>query len=188
MKKILFTLFMGLIILPLAAQNTRNLPLDLNIIIDDSSAFRESGQEAIDWLNRQFLEQVLLDGDRITVWAAGSRVEQIYSGTVTGSGNEAAELGSRLSSLGMAGAQADFAGALREVSQRLSQPTQGRLSVTMLISASASSLEPLLGGSSRGLLRWSRSLRYQGWQVIVLDPNLGPRVQSAALSYMNSRR
>ena len=169
-----------------AAEDLRTVPLEMYLIIDASSAFREQKNDALSWVNGEAIDRVLMEGDVITVWAAGDRAEIIYSGD---SGDKET-IKNRLLNMETGGETADFTGALREVSARLSQTgnSPSRLSVTMLVTSSAAGLQPALAGGSQGLLRWSRSLRYEGWQVLIVGPGMGPRVREAAEAYMNSRR
>ena len=182
----------------LGAQNSRLMPLDIYLIIDNSAAFRQSGNDAIEWLITSFINPGLLEGDSIHVWAAGDRAENIFSGTMStqinaGDFQEKVSLRNSILALEAGSRSADFSGALASASSRqrenqANQIGQSSLPVTLLVTSSASGLEPLLSGDSQHLLRWSRTLYYEGWQILVVAPNLGPAVQEAARTYMNSRR
>jgi len=58
----------------------------------------------------------------------------------------------------------------------------------MLITASAEGLKPAINTSGQGLLRWFRSEKYERWQVLIVGPDIGRKVQQAAAAYMSSRR
>jgi len=132
------------------------------------------------------VDRILMDGDRITIWAAGDSARVIHSDTLSGADGKT-ELKDKLKALAAEGETADFAGALRDAASRLSQAGSGRLAYTMLVTASAVSLEPALG-SARDLFRWFRSERYSRWQVLVVAPDIGSKVRQSAAAYMSSRR
>ena len=171
---------------PLNAQNRRVIPLDVYLIIDASESIENSRNEVVSWLNERIVDQILSDGDTITVWAAGDRAEIIYSATIFGNASKNA-LRSSLRSLDTNSRSADFEGALRQVYSRVSNTAASRLSYTMLISSSVAGLEPVLSGDTRSMLRWSRSERSGRWQAFVIAPDIGPRVQRAAVEFERSR-
>jgi len=196
MQSIILRNFLILIILvnlhpALEAQTKRSIPLDMYLIVDDSESFQNRRSDAMTWLNSQVLDRILVDGDRLNIWTAGDSAELIHSAEVSLSqGNE--EIKAKLNNMKSEGKAADFSGALRDVETRISgipeAASQERLSYTMLITASAEGLERALAGNSPGLLRWSRSERYERWQVLIVAPNITRKVQQSALAYMNSIR
>jgi hypothetical protein len=170
----------------LEAEDRRSIPLDMYLIIDNSAALRNSKNDTVSWINANVVDRILMEGDRITVWAAGDRAQIIYSDTISGFDGKK-EIKDKLLTLDASGSSADFSGALTDVQSRLSQTTGGRLPYTMLITGSAEGLEPALAANSQGLLRWFRSERYERWQVLIVAPDIGRRVRQAAAAFMNSR-
>ena len=166
------------------AENRRIIPLDMFLIIDASQSMENPKSEVINWINQRVVDQILMDGDRITIWLAGDQAEVVYSDTISSdlSKNEIREL---LRDLETRAASADFSGALRQLQGRVSN-VPNRMSYSMLITASAEGLEPLLSSDTRGLLRWSRSERSERWQVFVLAPEIGPMVQQAASEFIRA--
>ena len=171
----------------LNAEDKRTIPLDMFLIIDGSSALRSSKNDAVSWINQQVVDRILVDGDRITVWNAGDRAQVIYSDTISASSGKDA-LKEKLKALDAAGKTADFSGAIREVLPRVSQTPKERLAYTMLITASAEVLEPALNSSSQSMLRWFRSEKYERWQVLIVEPDIGRKVRQNAQAYMSSVR
>lgn len=184
-KTFIALVFLGILPL-LGAEDRRTIPLDMYLIIDASSAMEELRDEVTAWLDEQVVDRFLMDGDRITIWAAGDNAQVIHSAALSGADGKQ-EIKNRFRSLVADGQTADFSGAMREAAARSAQD-RGRLSHTMLITASARSLEPALTGSDRELFRWSRSEWHSRWQVLVAAPNIGGRVRQAAIAYMNSQR
>ena len=172
--------------MPLNAQNRRVIPLDVFLIIDASESLESSKNEVISWLNERVVDEILSDGDRITVWAAGDRATIIHSDIIFGNSSKNA-LRNSLRLLDTSGKSADFEGALKELYPRVSNTAPNRLSYTMLISSSAAGLEPVLSGETRSMLRWSRSERSERWQAFVIAPDIGPRVQRAAAEFMEGQ-
>jgi hypothetical protein len=180
-KFLFFTFLLG--ILPqLQAQNARGLSMNLYLIVDDSSALQSSKADAINWVRDNLLDRALIDGDRITIWAASDRPQMVYSGTFSAAARQQAL--DSLQAMSMSARTADFAGAIRDLSARAAQ-SQGGLTVIMLITGSAGGLAPALSGPHQDLFRWSRSERYERWQVLVLSPDISQRVRQAADSFMN---
>jgi len=173
----------------LNAQDRRTIPLNMYLIIDGSSALERSRNEIVAWLNEQVVDRILMDGDNITIWAAGDSARVIHSATISGEAGKR-EIRERLQTLDARGETADFSGALRDVASRLSQTAsdRSRLSYAMLIAASAEGLQPALAGGGQQLLRWSRSEKSSRWRALVVAPNIGGRVQQAAAAYMSSQR
>ena len=184
-KSLLLTILVSFLPL-LNAEDRRTIPLDMYLIIDGSSALKNPKNDAVTWINRQLVDRILIEGDRITVWSAGDRARVIYSDTITASGKSA--LKEKLNALETGGKTADFSGALREVLPKVSQTPRDRLAYTVLITASAEGMEPALTGSSQNLFRWFRSEKYERWQVLVVAPDIGPKVKQSAAAYMSSIR
>ena len=169
----------------LDAEDRRIIPMDLYLIIDGSEAFQGGEASSIVWIKERIVDRLLLDGDRVSIWNAGERAELVFSGVYSSSGgNEAIK--DKLSSLVSTGKNADFAGALRNVASGISSAAGDRLSYTILVTASAGGLERALAGDTQGLLRWFRSEKYEQWQVLVVAPDIGRKVNQAAQAYMNS--
>jgi hypothetical protein len=189
-KKIVFGTFLVLFLPALIhAEDRRTIPLDMYLIIDGSSALKNGKQDTIAWIGDQVVDRILMDGDKITIWAAGDKAQVIYSETLSGSAGKK-EIRAKLQALDTGGKSADFSGALREAAGRISQGSQdrSRLAYTMLVTASARGLEPVLTGNSQGLLRWFRSEEYARWQVLIVAPDIGNKVRRAAAAYMSSVR
>ena len=187
-KRYLFIMIILVIFISsVEAADVRTIPMDMNLIIDSSDSFKEVKNDAIAWLNSQVIDRILLDGDKITVWAAGDRAQVIYSDTLSASGGKKG-LKDKLQTLNVGGKTADFSGALRELMPKVSQTAPERLAYTMLLTASAEGLEPTLTGSAQGLLRWFRSEKYSRWQVLIVAPDIGKKVQQSAAAYMASLR
>ena len=170
--------------LPVIAENRRVIPLDMFLIIDTSQSMENTKNEVIDWVNQRVVDQILMEGDRIIVWTAGNRAEIVYSDTIS-SDLSKDELRTVLRDLETRAESADFSGALRQLQGRVSV-VPNRMSYSMLITASAEGLEPLLSSDTRGLLRWSRSERSERWQVFVLAPEIGSMVQQAANEFIRA--
>ena len=177
--------FLAIFSFPLAAENKRDIPLDMFLIIDVSESMANPKNEVFSWVNERLVDQILLDGDRITVWAAGNRAEIAYSGVISGEISKN-ELRESLENIEINGSAADFEGALRDLRTRISGVSQDRLPYSVLISSSAEGLEPVLTGNIRSMLRWSRSERYERWQVLVFAPDIAPQVQQAAAELMEA--
>jgi hypothetical protein len=171
----------------LKADDKRSIPLDLYLVIDCSESINSVKNDALTWVSSKIVDRLLVEGDKVTIWSAGDRAQIIHNGEISDSGGKQ-EITNLLQSLATNGKTADFPGALLEVASRVSQTDQNRLSYTVVVTSSAEGLESTLTGSSQALLRWSRSEKYSGWQVLVAAPDIAPKVRQAALNYMSSQR
>ena len=186
--KIIIVLFVLVCFYPfLNAEDIRSFPLDFYLIIDDSESFHNAKDNAIAWVNGQVLDRLLMEGDSVTIWAAGETARILYSGNIS-SLNVKKDIQETIRTLRMEGKTADFSGALRELEPRLSRTPQDRLSYSVLVTASAEGLSSTLTGKSQSLLRWFRTEKYERWQALILAPNIDQRVNQAASSYINSFR
>jgi len=169
----------------LNAESRRVIPLDMFLIIDGSDFFENSKADAIAWINSHVVDRILQDGDRITIWRAGDTAQVIHTGYISGNTQEITNL---LNSMLISGRTPDFSSALIDAAARASRTTQDRLPYTMLVASSAAGLQRTITGEARNLLRWFRSEREERWQILVIDPHLTPRVQTAAASLMGFLR
>ena len=187
MLRKLFTLILFAGFLPLLnAEGRRTIPLDVYLIIDGSAALERSRGEIVAWIGEQVIDRILMDGDSVTIWAAGDSARIIHSGVISGEAGRR-EIRERIQTLDARGQTPDFSGALADAASRLSGAGRDRLTHTMLITASAGGLQPAFTGSARHLFRWFRSEKSAGWQVLVMAPHIGARVQQAAAAYMSSQ-
>jgi hypothetical protein len=171
----------------LKADDKRAIPLDLYLVIDCSESINNVRNDALAWVSSKIVDRLLLEGDRVTIWSAGDKAQIIHNGEISGPDGKR-EIADLLQNLATNGKKADFPGALPDVASRVSQTDQNRLSYTVIVTSSAEGLESTLTGSSQALLRWSRSEKYSGWQVLVAAPDIAPKVRQAALNYMSSQR
>ena len=185
-KRVLLAFFtLSVFSISLNAESPRAFPLDMFLIIDGSEFFGETKAEAITWINSHVVDRLLRDGDRITIWRAGDTAQIIHSGYISGNRQEIKNL---LAAIPSAGRAPDFSGALIDAAARSSRTTQDMLPYTMLVTASAAGLHRAITGEARHLLRWFRPEREERWQVLVINPHLAPRVETAAASLMNFLR
>ena len=165
-------------------------PINVNLIIDGSSALAGAKEDIIAWVS-DHLDQVLADGDTITVWNAGAAASVVYTGTINGgSGRE--DVRKSIGDLSAFGDIADISGALAAVDAQIKTKEQIReqgsiFSYTLLISASPSALISLLSGPQANLLRFSRVEEFSGWRAIVVGLNLDTKVRRAAANFINTQ-
>jgi len=165
---------------PLYGADGTRAPIDVNLIIDGSASFTGVKNEVTSWVSGR-LDQILVEGDRVTVWSAGAQARVIYSGSINGNSDKEA-VKSSIRELSGSGNNADFAGALREASAK---PIQS-YSYTLLISASPAALSSVLSGPQSNLLRFSRVEEFSGWRALVVGLNIDARVRRAASAFFGS--
>ena len=155
-------------------------PINVNLIIDGSASGAGVKEEIGAWvLNR--LDQILVEGDRVTIWSAGAAARVVYTGTVNND-SDRENIRKSIRELSASSDSADFSGALREAAQR-----QGSgFSYTLLICASSASLSSLFSGPQANLLRFSRVEEFRQWRALVVGLNLETRVRQAAANFIGS--
>jgi len=153
-------------------------PIDVNLIIDGSSSFSGVKEEVASWINNR-LGQILVDGDRVTVWSAGSSARVIYTGRVEASTRDAVNRSIR--DIEPSGNNPDFSSALREAAGRQSSG----FSYTLLISASPQALSSVINNPQGNLLRFSRVEDFSSWRALVVGLNLDSRVRRATSAYFD---
>jgi len=153
-------------------------PINVNLIIDGSSAFSAVKADVTAWLTGR-LDQILADGDRVTIWSAGSsEAKVVYTGTMSAAADRDAAKKS-IRDLTGSGTQADFSGALRGAANLQASG----YSYTLMICASNSALSNLLSGSQSALMRFSRVDDFSGWKAIVVGLNIDARVKRSAAAF-----
>jgi len=158
--------------------HAQRAPIDVNLIVDGSASFSGVKEEAASWINNR-LGQILIDGDRITVWSAGASARVIYTGRVESNTREAVNRSIR--DIEPSGNNPDFSSALREAAGRQSSS----YSYTLLISASAQALSSVINNPQGNLLRYSRVEDFSSWRALVVGLNLDSRVRRATTAYFN---
>jgi len=164
---------------PIYADNQRP-SIDINLIIDGSAGFTGVKDEVSSWIIKR-LDQLLIDGDKVTVWSTGTSAKVIYTGKISSNADRDAVKKS-IQDISGSGTIADFSGALRDAASR---PSSG-LCYTLLISASPSALTSLLSGPQAGLMRYSRVEEFSKWRAIVVGLNLDTKVKRAAAGFYGS--
>jgi hypothetical protein len=176
-------LFLIVLLCPLGANalDSRSIPIEVNLIMDGSRAMKNTGKEAADQVGSCLVDQILQEGDRLTVWEAGATARIVYSETLRGEGFRE-EIKTLLRSLNSGGDTADFTGALREAAARNSE---GKMTYTMLVSGSPASLSPSLPDSGTNLLRFSRVRDFPSWKILIVALDINTRVRETAAAYMS---
>jgi hypothetical protein len=185
MKTGIYGMIFGLIVIvfagftPLLGAQTRSALIDVNLIIDGSESLSEVKEEVIVWLSRNFVDQMLAEGDNITVWSAGSAAKVVFSGKIGGNSSKE-DLKKSIREITASGKTADFIGALKEAALR----RQGSsFSYTLLISASPDAIFPT---GQASLMRFSRVEEFSRWRALVVGLNIEEKVERAAAAFLGS--
>jgi hypothetical protein len=158
------------VFLSLTSVYAQRAPIDINLIIDGSSSLTAVKNDVTTWISGR-LDQILAEGDRVTVWSAGTQAKVIYTGKTEGApGKEAVKKSIR--DIVPSGNNPDFSGALRDAASRQSSS----FSYTLLISASPEAL-------TSGLLRFSRVEEFINWRALVVGLNIDGKVKKSAAAF-----
>ena len=186
LERALFFLVFGGLLSPLFTAAGRALPLDIFLIIDGSAALEKGRTGAFDWLCGRVVDGLLQEGDRLTIWVAGEKAEELFSGSVTG--NETREtVKALIRAIPVKDKSADFPNALRAAANRQAAKTGGnpdRLAYTLLISGMAAGYNSLSGGETLDFLRYSRFEEFSAWRAVTVAPGIEAAVKNAAAGFM----
>jgi hypothetical protein len=186
LKKALFFLIFGGLLFPLFAGSGRSLPLNIFLIIDGSAALEQGRSEAFDWLCGHVVDRLLREGDILTIWVAGEKAEELYSGGVTGTKTKET-IKNLIRGIPTRDKDADFSSALREAAKRgkvNSGSNSDRLAYTLLIGGLAAGHSSLAGRETLDFLRYSRFEDFSTWRVITTAPGIEANVKKAAAAFM----
>lgn len=159
------------------ASDQRNIPVELNVIIDSSEHIAPAGEGPLRWLSGH-IDEILKAGDSVCVWDAGSQARIIYQGTVRDESTKE-EIKEALRSQKIQGKTADFEGALRAAA-RQTRSGKDRLSYTVLICGSS---QPSLTDTAARMLRYSKTEIFSGWRAMIAALDIEDRVRQAAAAY-----
>jgi hypothetical protein len=178
MKKTLFlTVFTVLFCLSALYGAENRSPIDINLIIDGSSALDGARGDITPWLLAR-LDQMLVTGDRVNVWSAGATASVAYTGTMNSDADREA-LKKVIRELPSSGDTVDYSGALRDAASR--RPSG--LCYTLLICSTPNGLSSVLQSPQANLLRFSRIEEFRNWRAVVIGLNLDARVRRATASF-----
>jgi hypothetical protein len=174
-KILLFLVFA--VFIRLTPAYAQRAPIDVNLIIDGSSSLTGVKNEVTTWVSGR-LDQILVEGDMVTVWSAGTQSKVIYSGKIEGAaGKEAVKKSIR--DISPFGNTPDFSGALRDAASRQSSS----YSYTLLISSSPAALSSVLSSPQASLLRFSRVEEFTDWRALVVGLNIDAKVKRSAAAF-----
>jgi hypothetical protein len=181
LKQIAALLTAFLVLGQAAEAQTRNAPIEVNLIIDGSRYTRELSGDIAAWIGAYVIDGILQEGDYLRIRVAADSVRTLYAGVFTKEDGESVK---GLLSEALPGSEtADFAGALED----LRSPAAGKdplIRYTLLIS-SPRGLSPVRLERASSYLRYSRVMDFPGWRALVLAPDIGPQVRAAAAAFLS---
>ncbi|MDR0669833.1 MAG: hypothetical protein LBF95_07100 [Treponema sp.] len=166
-----------------AEAQTRNDPINVNLVIDGSRYTQDLGGEIAEWICAYVIDGILLEGDYLRIHIAADKVRPLYSGVFD---RESGESIKALLRAPLPGTEtADFAGALGDIFSPVAKK-QALMTYTLLISTPLS-LSPVRLEAVISYLRFSRVMEFPGWRALVLTPDTGPRAREAAEAFLAGR-
>ncbi|MDR2759186.1 MAG: hypothetical protein LBB78_07395 [Spirochaetaceae bacterium] len=183
MKKTVMGMVFLIFLFPaLTAEDRRTTAITIYLIFDGSEGIKNGKNNAAAWLNEHIIDNILQEGDNLTVWIAAEKSKVVFSESLSGNAQKET-VKELLRSVTPGGGSADYAGALREALDREKSKSGPGLSYTLLVTGTT-------GGSLRGsalgeFLRYSKVQDFSGWRLQVVGLDLGPRVEKAVSGYMS---
>jgi hypothetical protein len=173
---------------PLSAE-TKRAPANFFLIIDGSAALENGRDEAFDWVSGRVVDGLLREGDSLTIWVAGDKAEELFSGTVAGSGTKEA-VKALIRGIAVKDKKADYLGALRMAAKRAGTDSPGsRLCYTLLISGMSAGYTSFAGGEEMfEFLRYSRFEEFPFWCAVTVALGIEAGVKKAAAAFIRNSR
>jgi len=167
--------------LPLSAQDQRNTPITVNLIVDGSQELAGVLNDVSSRISGDLVDGILQNGDTLTIWSAGKTAQILYSETLKTAADKE-NIKKILKNLPAQGDSADFSGALQKTAAQSGRNIQ----LTMLVNASHSTLSPALSGAGAQLIRFSRVEEYSGWRMLIIAPDINDTVRRAAAAFFSN--
>lgn len=168
------------------SEDFRKGSIDLYLLIDTSTSISAHYGDALSWVRRTVLEEILQKDDTVTIISAGSSVQLLTEYRFSGP-DSAADLAKTLQSISIQGDFADLAGAIREAKRRdTAKAKQQTMAIALMITGTDSTgtgLNLLKTKDLEVLLKYSKVEDFPGWKVIVIGLNLESKIQTAAKEY-----
>ena len=179
-------------LLPLAAADLRQEPIDVFLILD-ISAIKNNQQEAIDWVCDTIIDKMVQEGDRLSIWSASGGTSLVFNETISAQQRELAKR--QVRGLQSSGNGGSFYTALREAERRISALPAQRMAYTLLVSGvglnpdsmSSPGQENTPSGVTN-LLRYAKTENFAGWKAMLIGIGINDRVRGAAASYINNTK
>jgi hypothetical protein len=164
----------------LGAIDTRNIPVDMYLIIDGSSSISEAKDEAFAWIAEELIDSILQKGDSLSIWTVQNSAELVYKSAISDD-TEKKAVKTLLNSIKPDGTRPDFEGALAQAEKQAAAQKGNRFAYTILVSGAISGLSAEEDG---GLLRYSKVEEFSGWRVLYVALGIKSRVRQAASAFM----
>lgn len=166
-----------------ARAQTRNDPIDVNLIIDGSRYTQSLSGEIAEWLCDYVIDGILQDGDYVRIRIAAEKVQTLYSGVFDRQNGESIKTLLRAPLPGTE--TVDFAGALGDIFSPAAKKNP-LMTYTLLVSTPRG-LSPVRLEAVVSYLRFSRVMDFPGWRALVVTPDTGPRAREAAEAFLSGR-
>lgn len=183
-----FLFFLMILIVPLSfcfGQDERQRPVEVYVIFDNSVSMRGSEDEAAAWLSKHVADNILQEGDSLTVWSASGGPVMKFSGTVGGE-ESINEIKAVLASIAPTENAGDDTAAFEHIKKIRASPSQYAQSYIILVTGVSGSNASLFSAEAAEVLKYSRSNDFPGWKVMIIGLGIEHRVRTAAAAYMSS--
>ncbi len=167
-------------------EDFRKGPIDLYLLIDTSASISAHYGEALSWVRRTVLDEILQKDDTVTIISAGSLVQLVTENRISGP-ESTTDLAKTLQSISIQGNFADLAGAIREAKKRdAAKAKQQTMAIALIITGTDSTGNSVNLPKTKeleALLKYSKVEDFPGWKVIIIGLNLEAKIQTAAKEY-----
>ena len=183
-----FLLLCALFALPnsIRAQDQRTSPIDALLLMDATPAMNSVRREAIDWVCTSFVDGILQNGDRITLWSVSEQPGELISQTISSNADKDS-LKAIIQSIAEAPGPANYKLALGIAAEREKKRTdRDRIFFTLLVGVYFEEMDANQGKVSYNgidLLKNSRVTDFPGWKAIVVGLGLDDAINKAAAIY-----
>ncbi|HCM25506.1 MAG: hypothetical protein A2Z99_11375 [Treponema sp. GWB1_62_6] len=183
------TSFFLLVSLPAVvfAADVRVQPIDAFILLDRSTAMAGSVAAAGEWLCDSFVDPILMEGDRVTVWSFSDGATLIADASIGVPGSKEG-LKEAIRSVSSDSGGPDFPAAIRAAARaEAARGDRNRMAVVMVASAltlRTDAKDYAEDTETASLLRFSRVEDHAGWKLVSIGLGIGESVKAAAVNFM----
>lgn len=182
--------FLLMCILPLVLSfgaDERSKPIEVYVMFDNSISMTDNGQKAAMWLSEHIRDKILQTDDSLTIWSIADEPVLEYSAVVGGS-ESMEEIKTVLSSIESSGSTGNYAAAFRELKNKAKSNAQYAHSYIILATGLSGQNASLFSAEAAEVLKYSRSIDFAGWKLMIIGFGIEQKVKAAAAAYMNSQR
>jgi hypothetical protein len=165
----------------------RSRPAEVYLMLDNSISIQGSEQKAAAWISEHIADNVLQSGDSFTIWSASDAPVLEYSGTISGP-ESIDEIKAVLSAITPKNSEGNYRAAIEEIRKKNIPHSEFAHAYIILVTGISGNTASLFSAETQDVLKYSRSMDFPGWKVMIIGMGIEQKVKVAAAAYMSSQK